>query len=178
MSKNLVVKSTMFPHREIHKHTWTSPYRKMQIQIDHILIDRKWQSSILDVCSFRGADCDTDHCLVVAKVRERLAVSKQAAQKLDGERFNLRELKDLEVKKQYQIEITNRFANLGNISDDGEINRAWVNIKENIKTSTKKSLSCMNWSSINPGLMKNAYIFWIKGSRQNCNEYRIQVKGM
>jgi hypothetical protein len=24
-SKNLVVKSTMFPHREIHKHTWTSP---------------------------------------------------------------------------------------------------------------------------------------------------------
>ena len=38
-----------------------------------------------------GADCDTDHCLVVAKVRERLAVSTQAAQKFDGERFNLGE---------------------------------------------------------------------------------------
>ena len=38
--------------------------------------------------------------MVVAKVRERLAVSKQAVQKLDGERFNLRKLKDLEVKKQ------------------------------------------------------------------------------
>jgi hypothetical protein len=37
-----------------------------------------------------GADCDTDHYLVVAKVRERLAVSKQVAQKFDGERFNLR----------------------------------------------------------------------------------------
>jgi hypothetical protein len=24
-SKNLVVKSTMFPHRSIHKYTWTSP---------------------------------------------------------------------------------------------------------------------------------------------------------
>ena len=77
---------------------------------------------------------------MVAKVRERLAVSKQAAQKLDGERFNLRKLKDLEVKKQYQIEITNRFATLGNISDDGDTNRAWENIKENIKTSAKESL--------------------------------------
>ena len=74
---------------------------------------------------------------MVAKVRERLAVSKQTTQKLDGGRFNLRKLKDLEDKKQYQIEITNRFAALGNISDDGDINRAWENIKENIKTSAK-----------------------------------------
>ena len=91
-SKNLVVKSTMFPHRDIHKHTWTSPDGKTHNQINHILIDRRRQSSILDVRSFRGANCDTDHYLVVAKVRERLAVSKQAAQKLDGERFNLRML--------------------------------------------------------------------------------------
>jgi len=34
--------------------------------------------------SFRGADCDTDHYLVVAKARERLAVSKQAAQRFNG----------------------------------------------------------------------------------------------
>jgi len=44
---------------------------------------------------------------VVAKDRERLAVSKQAAWTLDGERFILRKLNELEVRKQYQIEIIN-----------------------------------------------------------------------
>jgi len=39
-SKNLVVKSTMFPHQNIHKYTWTSPDWKTHNQIDHILIGR------------------------------------------------------------------------------------------------------------------------------------------
>ena len=51
-SKNLVVKKTMFPHRDIHKN-WTSPDGKTHNQMDHILIDRRWHSSILDVRSFR-----------------------------------------------------------------------------------------------------------------------------
>jgi endonuclease/exonuclease/phosphatase family metal-dependent hydrolase len=39
-SKDLVFKSTMFPHQNIHKHTWTSPDGKTHNQIDHVLIDR------------------------------------------------------------------------------------------------------------------------------------------
>jgi exonuclease III len=37
-SKNLIVKSTMFPHRNIHKHTWISPDGNTHNQIGHILI--------------------------------------------------------------------------------------------------------------------------------------------
>ena len=48
-SKNLVVKSMMLPHRNIHEHTWTSPDGKTHSQIDHILIERKWHLSILHV---------------------------------------------------------------------------------------------------------------------------------
>ena len=59
-SKNLVVKNTMFPHRNIHKYTWTSPDGKTHNQIDHVFIDRRWHSSVLDVRSLRGADCDRD----------------------------------------------------------------------------------------------------------------------
>jgi hypothetical protein len=58
----------MLPHQNIHKYTWTSPDGQTRNQIDHIFTDRKWHSSILDVQSFRGADCDTDHNLVVAKL--------------------------------------------------------------------------------------------------------------
>jgi hypothetical protein len=81
---------------------------------------------------------------VVAKVKERWAVSKQAAHKFDMERFNLRKLNELEVRKQYQIKISNRFAVLENLSDSEDINRAWENIKENVKIRAKESLGLVN----------------------------------
>ena len=70
---------------------------------------------------------------MVAKVRERLAASKQEAQKFDGERFNLRKLNELVVRKQYPIEIMNRFTALENLSNGEDINWAWENIKKNTK---------------------------------------------
>ena len=67
-STNQVVKSTMLPHRNIRRYTCSSPDVKDHNRIDHILIDRRWHSRILDVRSCRGNDCDTDHNQVVAKL--------------------------------------------------------------------------------------------------------------
>jgi hypothetical protein len=92
-SKNLTVESTIVPLRNIHKFIWRSPEGKTQNQIDHILIDRRRHSSVLYVRSFRAADCDTDHYIVVAKVREGLAVSKQTTYRFRMERIHLKKLK-------------------------------------------------------------------------------------
>jgi hypothetical protein len=46
--------STMFLNRNIYKYAWTSSDGKTYKQNDHILIDRRWNLSILDVLSFRG----------------------------------------------------------------------------------------------------------------------------
>jgi hypothetical protein len=49
-------------------------------------------------------------------------VGIQAAPSFDGEKFNLKKLNELEVWKQYEVEITNKFAALENLSDDEDIN--------------------------------------------------------
>jgi hypothetical protein len=77
---------------------------------------------------------------VVGKVRERFAVSKQTAQKFDVERFNFRKLSDLDFRKKYQIKISKGFAALENLNDSEDLNRAWENIKESNKSSTKERI--------------------------------------
>jgi hypothetical protein len=80
----------MFPHHNIHKYTWRSPDGKFHNQIDHILVDRRKHSNVLDVRC-----CDSDQylvVLVVAKDRERLPVNKQRSQRFHMERFNLKKI--------------------------------------------------------------------------------------
>ena len=95
---------------------------------------------------------------MAAKVKDRVAVCKQGAQKLDEERCNLKKESELEVRKQYMIKISNRFAALENLNDSKDINRTWEIIKETIKISAKESKVCTN------------------GSRLNCSSERIQNK--
>jgi hypothetical protein len=64
-----------------------------------------------------------------------LAVKKEVAQKFSVERFTLRNLMELEVKKQYQINISERFAALQNFRDSMDINMSWEIIKEITKFS-------------------------------------------
>ena len=75
------------------------------------------------------------------KLGKRLTVRKPAAQKVEGERFNCRRLNELEVRKQYQIKLSNRFAALNNLIYSKNIGRAWQNVKEHIILSLRESRS-------------------------------------
>jgi uncharacterized protein YxeA len=130
----------MFPHHNIHKFTLTSPHEKTHNQIYHSLIERRQHSSILDIQLFRAADCDTNNYLVVAKVRERLAVNKQTTHTDHMQRSTCKNLNKVGGKKQYNLEISNRFAAVENLDAEMEISRAWETIRENIKISAKESL--------------------------------------
>ena len=86
--------------------------------------------------------------------------SKQAGHKCDVERFNLGKQSELEVRKQYQIEITNSFATLENLNDSKGINRAWKKTSQGIwKPQLKSFQVCTNCSSMNHGVMKNVHHF-------------------
>jgi hypothetical protein len=79
-------------------------------------------SSVLDVRSFRAADCDTDHYLLVEEIRERLAVNKQGSHKFHVERFNLKKLNEVEFKEKYHVEVSSRCAALEDLDAEVEIN--------------------------------------------------------
>ena len=64
--------------------------------------------------------------------------------------------------KQYQTEITNRFAALENLSDSEDINRAWENIQENIKTSAKKTLGLRELKQHEPWLDEEGLSFFFR----------------
>jgi hypothetical protein len=83
-------------------------------QINHILTEKRQYSSVLGIRSYRGADCDTDHYLLVAKFKERLGVYKQTMHKFHMKRFNLMKQNEVEGKDEYQAEISNTFTALEN----------------------------------------------------------------
>jgi endonuclease/exonuclease/phosphatase family metal-dependent hydrolase len=59
-------------HKRIHLQTWHSLGGHTFNQIDHCLIDGRHSSDVIDVMARRGANIDSDHFLVVIKLRARI----------------------------------------------------------------------------------------------------------
>jgi len=68
-----------------------------------------------------GAGCDIERYMGVGKVRERMLVSKQAAQNFDVEKYHFKHLNNVKVRKQYQPKVVKKVAALENLSDIGAL---------------------------------------------------------
>ena len=65
----LIIANTLFQQHKRRLYTWTSPDGQHQNQIDYILCSLKWRSSIQSAKTRPGADCGSDHELLIAKFR-------------------------------------------------------------------------------------------------------------
>jgi hypothetical protein len=72
-----VVASTLFSHKDIHKMTWRSPDGQTFNQIDHLLIIARHVSNVMDVRTFRGANIDSDHYLLISKIRSLISNARK-----------------------------------------------------------------------------------------------------
>jgi len=120
----LIVTNTWFrkPKRRLYK--WKAPGDRSRYQLDYILVNRRFRNSVKDVQTLPGADTDSDHNLLVAKVCTRL---KKII------RFRKRRTQwDLEKlytqKQRVQDTLEEKLGAIG--CDSGNVEVQWNNIKE------------------------------------------------
>ena len=83
---------------------WTSPDSQYQNQTDYILCSQRWRRSIQSSKTRRGADCGSDHELLIAKVRLKL---KKVGKTTRAFSYDLNQ-----IPYDYTVEVTNRFKGL------------------------------------------------------------------
>ena len=68
----LVIANTLFQQHKRRFYTWTSPDGQHQNRTDYILCSQRWRSSIQSAETRPGANCGSDHELLIAKFRLKL----------------------------------------------------------------------------------------------------------
>ena len=100
----LVIANSLFQQHKRRLCTWTSPDGQYRNQIDYILCSQRWRSSIQSAKIRLGADCGTDHELLIAKFRLKL---KKVGKTTRPFRYDLNQ-----IPQNYTVEVRNRFLGL------------------------------------------------------------------
>lgn len=160
--------STSFPRKDIHKVTWVSPNGHVQNQIDHVLIEERHKSCIVDIKSRRGAECGTDHFLVMVKVRQKLCKENREKQKVKP-KADLSKLANRDTKREFKLKLSNRFQALETEEEtENSIEVKWKEIKETIRKTTEEVIGyCKRSKSRKP---------WINSECTQLIEERRQRK--
>ena len=100
----LVIANTLFQQHKRRLYTWTSPDGQHQNQIDYTLCSQRWRSSIQSTKTRLGADCGSEHELLIAKFRHKL---KKVGKTTRPFRYDLNH-----VPKDYTVDMRPRFEGL------------------------------------------------------------------
>nr|XP_037868970.1 uncharacterized protein LOC119628928 [Bombyx mori] len=77
IERNLSIMNTYFQHHPRRLYTWRSPGDRYRNQIDYIILDGRWRSSVSNVKTFPGAEGGSDHNLLVANFSLRLKAPRR-----------------------------------------------------------------------------------------------------
>ena len=100
----LIIANTLFQQHKRRLYIWTSPDGQHQNQIDYILCSQRWRSSIQSAKARPGADCGSDHELLIAKFRLKLKKVEETTRPF---RYDLNQ-----IPYDYTVEVRNRFKGL------------------------------------------------------------------
>ena len=100
----LVIANTLFQQHKRRLYTWTSPDGQHQNQIDYILCSQRWRNSIESAKTGLGADCGSDHELLIAKFRLKLMKIGKTTRPF---RYDLNQ-----IPYNYTVEVSNKFKGL------------------------------------------------------------------
>ena len=100
----LVIANTLFQQHKRRLYTWTSSDDQNRNQIDYILCSQRWRSSIQSAKTRLGADCGSDHELLIVKFRLKWKKVGEATRPF---RYDLNQ-----IPYDYTVEVRNRFKGL------------------------------------------------------------------
>jgi endonuclease/exonuclease/phosphatase family metal-dependent hydrolase len=98
------VLSTWCPRKDMHKGTWKIPGTKDTNQIDHILVSKRWATDIENIRTYRGANSDSDHFLVGARLKHKIVLITRNRTE-NRKRWNIDKL----MKQRYNNTTNKRF---------------------------------------------------------------------
>ena len=128
-ANSLTITNTLFSHPQRRRYTWISPLDTSRHQIDYIMVNSTYKNTVINSRSRPGADADTDHMLVTAKLRLKAIKSDKSEGPI---KFNIDKLKDPVIKQMFEIETQNRFDTLLKdwSLDEVHPNEIWEDMKK------------------------------------------------
>ena len=153
----LVIANTLFKKHKRRPYTWTSLNGQHWNQIDFILCSQRWRSSIQSAKIRRGADCGSDHELLIAKFRLKL---KKVGMTTRPFSYDL-----TKIPYDYTVEVRNRFKGLDLI---GCLMELWMEVYDIVQKTGIKTIPKKN---------KCKKAKWLSEEALQITERRREVKG-